>query len=133
MYSWLERATAAGLAGRICSRKSPKVPSQRCARCRRLKELRDSMKPARRAVASPRRGVVRRELCHRHFPPVSLRSHHRANDERVNVIVFQLRINHNVKTITTDELFTSSKSKQNAFPPLVSARAGPSVCRPAFS
>ena len=50
MYSWLERATAAGLAGGICSRNSPKVPSQRCARCKRLKELRDSMKPARLAV-----------------------------------------------------------------------------------
>ena len=46
MYSWLVRASAAGFAGRMSARNSPKVPSQRWARCNRLKELSDSMKAA---------------------------------------------------------------------------------------
>ena len=48
MYSWLERTMAAGFAGSICSRNSPNVPSQRCARWWRLKELSESMKSERR-------------------------------------------------------------------------------------
>ena len=50
MYSWLVRARAGGLAGRMSARNSPKVPSQRCARCKRLNELSDSMKAERFAV-----------------------------------------------------------------------------------
>ena len=46
MYSWLERASAVACPGRMLARKSPKVPSQRCARCSLLKELRVSMKVA---------------------------------------------------------------------------------------
>ena len=46
MYSWLVRAMAAGLAGRMLARNSPKVPSQRWARCSLLKELSVSMKVA---------------------------------------------------------------------------------------
>src|SRR3979411_3015222 len=44
MYGGLGRAMAAGLGGSMGARNSPEVPSQRCARWRRLKELKDSMK-----------------------------------------------------------------------------------------
>src|SRR5713226_4944247 len=42
IYSWLVRTSATGLTGTTLVRKSPRVPSQRCARCCLLKALSDS-------------------------------------------------------------------------------------------
>src|SRR5258708_9158891 len=42
IYSWLVRTSAIGLTGTTLVRNSPRVPSQRCARCCLLKALRDS-------------------------------------------------------------------------------------------
>src|SRR5260221_12059667 len=46
MYSWLVRTSAKGLAGRLCVKKSPRVPSHRCARCCLLKSVSELRKSA---------------------------------------------------------------------------------------
>ena len=82
MYSWLERAIAAGLAASDLLEEVPKVPSQRWRAMQAAEGAQgfNEVGATRRKLVATGVRIVRRELCHRHFPPVSLPSQHRTKE-----------------------------------------------------